>query len=64
MARSTANLEPAAFLADRGPSPSSDAMRREYAVVLADHVVCLETRVQVMLRHWLDAIQEALDSLL
>lgn len=38
LARSTANLRLGKFLADRGPSPSSDVIRRENAVALADHL--------------------------
>jgi RNA polymerase sigma-70 factor (subfamily 1) len=38
VARSTANLQ-AAFLADQCPSPSTDVIRRENAVLLADHLV-------------------------
>jgi RNA polymerase sigma-70 factor (ECF subfamily) len=38
LARSGARLEAGAFLADRNPSPRSNMIRRENAVVLADHL--------------------------
>ncbi|HND53974.1 MAG TPA: sigma-70 family RNA polymerase sigma factor [Pirellulaceae bacterium] len=38
LAKSTAMLEAGGLLADRGPSPSAEAIRRENAVQLADHL--------------------------
>ena len=38
LARSTANLQAGWFLAADGPSPSSDVIRRESAVALANHL--------------------------
>ena len=53
LARSTANLEAGLFLADREPSPSSNVIRQENAVRLADHLARMppEYREVIVLRN-------------
>lgn len=53
LARSTANLKVGLFLADREPSPSTNVIRRENAVQLADHLTRMppEYRDVIVLRN-------------
>lgn len=53
LARSTANLEVGLFLAGREPSPSSNAIRQENAVRLADHLACMDPKYRdvILLRN-------------